>query len=248
MKTILAMLSITISYNLWSQQTIHFQGEAFNDKNEMVYREYHQLKMDEKGLAAQVTTYYTKPDSKEPFAQLVSIFDQNNSSLPRTLFIDERFGTREEVTFDNDGKTLIITQTEIKRDRTKESRLSVTSEMVHGQGYHNFILNNFDNFKAGNTRQVDFVVPSRMSSYKFELTALGVVNKEPELVGFQLDIKNWFLRMFADKIVVQYDAKSRKLMSYHGLTNIQDDKGQSQSLKVHFNYDLNEPLKVSQVK
>lgn len=246
MKTILVVLLGILSLQSFSQETIHFQGEARNDKGEMVYREYHELITNNAGLAAQVTTYYTKPDSKKPFAKLVSVFDQNNNSVPRTLYEDERFNHKEEVSFENNGQTMLIRQTDLKRDRSKESRLKVTEEMVHGQGYHNFILANFDTFKPGRTLELDFVVPSRMTSYTFELTALGVTKKNPDMVGYQLDIKNWFLRMFADKIVVEYDVQTRRLMSYTGLTNIQDDKGQSQTLAVTFNYDLNEPLKVGQ--
>jgi hypothetical protein len=248
MKIVILSFALILPIHLFAQQIIHFQGHALNDKEEMIYREYHELQTNDQGIATQVLTYYTKPDSKKPFAKLLSIFDQGNNSLPRTLFEDERFHTREEVLFENNGETMVIRQTDLKRDRSKESRIRVTQDMVHGQGYHNLIVSNFDTFKVGEKRELNFVVPSRMTAYRFELTALGTLRSEPDVVGFQLDIKNWLLRMFADKITVEYEKETKRLLTYIGLTNIQDDRGQSLSLTVRMNYDLNEPLKVSPVK
>lgn len=218
-----------------SERVVPFEGHAYTEDGKLAYIEQHILEQNEQGLAKKVTTRYFRPDGSGPFASLTSTFDGPMPSLPSTVFQDQRFKRQEIVNFDNNQETLVITHLDEVTERKKVERLRVTEQMVHSQGYHNLIVANFDRFKPGKTQVLDFVVPSRRAAYQFDLTFLGEL--ENKNIGLQLDIKNWFLRLFAEKIVVEYDPETKYLMRYTGLTNIPNDKGENQSLDIKMIYD-----------
>lgn len=233
--TSLLFLCLFIFPGLSWATTLSFKGEAKNDKGELVYIENHLITMNAQGLVDKVTTTYNRPSEDRPFAKLESWFDRGYQTIPRTRFQDFRNQTEEVVTFENNGQTLVITHKDLNRDRSRSQRTKVTENMVHGQGYHNLIVRDFSEFEQNPTRTLDFVVPSRQTSYRFGLTYLGV-DSESSLASFRLDISNWFLRLFADKIIVRYDPETKRLMSYEGLTNIQSDQGENQSLTITMIY------------
>jgi hypothetical protein len=238
LQVITALLTIPlIFFSVYAEasSTEIFHGRAQNDAGELVYLERHQIHLNEKGLVTHIQTTYTSPDQKEPFAQLDSWFDEN-LTVPRSKFVDQRTQLKEEVSFENNGQTLVIARTEGANGRTRTQRLRVTDAMVHGQGYHNLIVRDFEQFTSNPKRMLDFVVPSRQTSYRFDLSFLGLDESQAPWVAFRLDISNWFLRMFADKIVVHYDPQTRRLMRYEGLTNIQSDRGENQSLTIQMIY------------
>lgn len=185
-----------------------------------IYKENHEVEYDGP-LVKKVITTYTAPDGNE-IAKLTSIFN-GNSQLPNTEFVDRRNGYKEITTLK--GNEYHIT-TISPKGKKKEGSLDVENNLVCGQGYHNFIIANMDSFKVGEKRELRFIIPSMRDYFTFDLTFLGPLNKDnPDEVTFRLDITNWILKMFADKIQVTYSKKDKVLLRYEGLTNLKNDKG-----------------------
>lgn len=220
-------------------QTLSFTGRAILPNGDVSYLEKHEVHQTAEGRAEKVLTKYFKPDGVTEFASLESYFDSRHEFLPRTVFVDQRFNHKEEVFFENNEETLVIRHTDLKTKKVKEERMKITEAMVHGQGYHNLVVKNLPSLKPKEKMALDFVVPSRRAYYRFDLTYLGSgvgVSANSDWVALRLDITNWFLKMFADHISVEYDPKTKRLMTYSGLTNIQNDKGDSQSLLIKMEY------------
>lgn len=240
MKNIKIFIFVTLlvsSFNL-SARTEQFRGVARTSEGEIAYIEQHEIKYNDQGFVDTVVTRYMRPTGEgEIFARLESYFSEATKFVPKSIFTDFRFNHQEETIVSEDKKTLEIIHTDLDSKKTKSKKIEVTPQMVLGQGYHNYILNDFDVFKKGEKRVLDFVVPARLDYYRFDLTYVGLLKKEERRV-FRLDITNWVLKLFADKILVTYDDKSKRLMSYEGLTNIPDDNGKNQSLLITFEYDL----------
>lgn len=233
----LLLLSLTLLSHLALAKTEKFRGVARDDKGQIAYIEQHEILYAESGLVDKVITRYVRPNNEsEMFAKLESYFDQATNFVPRSVFTDFRFEHKEETKISDDKKKLEIIHTDLKTDKSKSKTLDISESMVMGQGYHNYILTNFEAFKKGEKRTLDFVVPARQDFYRFDLTYVGLLEKENRKV-FRLDITSWVLRLFADKILVTYDASNKRLMSYEGLTNITDDKGKNQSLTITMEYE-----------
>ena len=205
---------------LWAGPEV-FKGVAIEaESKSTIYKEDHQVEYNG-NLVKKVVTTYTAPDGKE-IARLTSIFN-GNPQLPNTEFIDKRTGIKEITTLKGDEYHITTISSKGKK---KEGSLDVKNNLVCGQGYHNFIIANMDSFKVGETRELRFIIPSMRDYFTFDLTYLGPLNKEkPDEVTFRLDITNWILKMFADKIQVTYSKKDKVLLRYEGLTNLKNDKG-----------------------
>lgn len=218
MKTII--LSSLISLSCFAGPT-HFLGKAMSSKDKShLYNEDHRVEYSG-DLVQKVVTTYSDPTGKE-IAKLVSTF-KGNHQLPDTEFYDKRNGIKEETKLVGSKYVIITTDT---KGKTKKGTLDVDSNLVCGQGYHNYIISNLDSFKVGEKRELKFIIPSMRDYFTFDLTYLGPIEKDrPDEVSFRLDITNWILSMFADKIQVTYSKKNKTLLRYEGLTNLKNQKG-----------------------
>lgn len=198
-----------------------FKGVALEAKSKKpIYHEDHKVEYIGK-LVNKVITTYTTPEGKQ-IAKLTSTFKEN-PQLPDTEFIDNRTGYKEITRLKGDEYHI---ETISPKGKKKNGSLSVKDNLVCGQGYHNFIISNMDTFKVGEKRELRFIIPSMRDYFTFDLTYLGPLNKEkPDEVTFRLDITNWILKMFADKIQVTYSKKDKILLRYEGLTNLKNDEG-----------------------
>ena len=228
-------LSLFYFSNVFGAQDYNkFVGTAKNDAGEIVYYEDHQVEHNDQGQIIRIQTRYLRPNKKkEIFARLESKF-LTSGFVPVSSFEDLRNGHQENTSLE-DGELFIIHSNSSTEKKSKKA-LELTSNMVMGQGYHNYIVSNLDDFEVDEKRVLDFVVPAKQTYYKFNLTYLGEKKENPDLVTLRLDITNWFLSLFASKIEVDYDPKSKRLMAYRGLTNIEDDDGDNQSLNITFQY------------
>ncbi len=218
--TLKTILSFLILFPLYAGPAV-FKGKAIEAKSgQPIYLEDHKVEYNGP-LVKKVITIYLSPDGKE-IARLTSIF-ADNSQLPNTEFIDKRTGYKEITTLKGDEYHI---KTISPKGKEKEGSLSVKNNLVCGQGYHNYIISNMDSFKLNETRELRFIIPSMRDYFTFDLTYLGPLNKEkPDEVSFRLDITNWIIKMFADKIQVTYSKKDKVLLRYEGLTNLKNDKG-----------------------
>lgn len=235
-KQLIIFVLIFSSFGL-SARTEQFRGVARDSKGETAYIEQHEIKYNDQGFVETVVTRYMRPKGDgEIFARLESYFSEGTKFVPKSIFTDFRFNHQEETIVSADKKTLEIVHTDLDSKKTKSKTVEISPQMVLGQGYHNYILNDFEKFNIGEKRTLDFVVPARLDYYRFDLTYVGLLKTEQRRV-FRLDITNWVLKLFADKILVTYDDKSKRLMTYEGLTNIPDDNGKNQSLVISMEYD-----------
>ncbi len=222
MKTLLqALLLITYSFSLFAR-TEFIQGEAKSRDGELKYKEQHIMTYEGDDLK-KVETQYFKP-SGENFASLTSEFN-SSPLLPDSLFKDLR-NNKSELT-KVEAKQYVVT-TNNGKDVIKTGKLDIESNLLCGQGYHNFIRANLNNFKKDEIREIKFVLPSRRDYFSFDLS---LIKEEGNIKTFKLAITNWVLKMFADSIEVDYDTKGN-LLAYRGLSNIQDENGDNMDVLI----------------
>ncbi len=200
-----------------------FTGKAIdNETGKVAYIEKHSVEYEGERVK-KVTTIYTDPSGNE-IGRLISEFKEN-FHLPNSQFIDKRTGYKEITELQEiGGEKRFHIKTISKRGKEKKRNLEIDDNLVCGQGYHNYIIENLDKFKVGEKRELKFILPSMRDYFTFDLTYLGALDKNnPDEVSLRLDITNFILRMFADKIQVTYSLKEKKLIKYVGLTNITND-------------------------
>ena len=202
-------------------------GVATNPKGEVVYIERHEVQKDASDLNQFIRVEYSTPDGVV-FATMTSDFS-NHKAVPNTVFEDKRFGSKTIMKV-SESKVRFEEYKNEKRLSKKEHKL--TDSMVASQGFDNFIkinseklLNQPVEFKFGVLEEKDFYT---LVGYKKATS--------DEQSEFGIKANSWLLRLFANELTVVYDAKTRRLKSFSGRSNILDASGKAQDVTIRYQW------------
>ena len=225
---LLLLLSLFISTASFAQEKLVMKGDAFNSKNKLVYVETHSYTKLPSGEITDINTKYHNPNGKL-IAEVVSDFSKD-PFVPDTIFNDYRFQEKQELTYNKDTKIITMKITDLKNNKSTSDTLKRTDNMVSGQGFHNYILKNFDKDKA----DIKFIVLPKMDYFSFYFQKEKA--KTEGIRKFALKISSWVLRALVKEIVVEYRESDKSLVLFDGLTNIDDDNRGSQVLRIQMSY------------
>jgi hypothetical protein len=211
-------------------KTETYSGEAFK-KGQLVYREKHQFTVGGDGKVISSKTEYLNPDGK-PIALLENRFAES-LNCPAHDFQDFRNGQKHGVRY-VDGKPVMYNQEKDKPEETKSlSEKEQKGRMVvGGQGLHYYLREHFSELNKKDI-PILFLIPGRLEGYKFELNFLRDTNG---VLDYEIEIDNFFLKLFAPKLDMVYERSSKRLLNYKGLSNLLDDKGKNQSVEIKYAY------------
>jgi len=102
-------------------------------------------------------------------------------------------------------------------------------------GFNNFIQTFWDSLQTGTKLSVNFAVPSKLDTYGFRVYRDGAttVNGRPA-VRVKCDIDNFIIRLFLDPITLTYDEEAKRLVSYEGISNISNEKGENYFVRITY--------------
>jgi hypothetical protein len=227
------MMIITLFFSIISAWSLELKGVAKSiDKKDVLYTELHQITKGENGLNKFIETKYIDQDGKT-FATMRTDFSKS-PVLPSISFEDTRFSLKEELSWDDDGKHVRLKIIDTKG--TQEKKFPVTDKMIAGQGFDNFIKSNYESMRK-NPLPIKFGVLSSMDFYSFKGYQKEKSSDKSDKFGISLT--NFVLRLFADELLVEYDPKTKQLLSYRGLSNIMTSSQKSQN--VHIDYEIVRP-------
>lgn len=196
------------------------------DGKTILYTERHEITLNSDGISQKIETSYLRPDGTL-FAKNVADFSKNKT-VPETQFEDLRFKKKEELTFLPDGKQILLKI--VKDGKPEEEKFTLTEKMVVGQGFDNFIKINFDKL-IKNQISISFGVLAKLDFFDFTAQARNVSSK---YVTFGINVSNLFLSFFVSELQVTYDRETKQLITYKGLSNLPDDRGNDQSVLIEY--------------
>lgn len=153
--------------------------------------------------------------------------------VPIFRFEDKRSGYVEGAEH-VDGDVRLFSR-EAKGDEVREKVISIPSPAVVDAGFNDFVQAHWDDMMAGKTMKMHFGVPSRLDYFRFRLYRVEeklVDGKQAVVVRCEVD--NMFLRWLVDPITLTYDEKSRRMVSYEGISNVSDEQGNSHLVRIVF--------------
>lgn len=173
-----------------------------------------------------------RDQANEVIATRVVDFSQN-SFLPDFQLEDKRTGYVEGSEMVNGGVRLFVRRN--KRELFEEKIISVEDPTVIDAGFNNFIQARWDSLMTGRKLYVNFGVPSRLDSYGFRVYKEGesTVNGRRSVI-VKCDIDNFIIRLFLDPIILTYDAETKRLVTYEGISNISNQKGENYFVKITY--------------
>jgi hypothetical protein len=221
MKKILYLL--LISFNVEAASIV---GKAYVN-NKLTYTEKHTASISSAGLFSKIETQYLD-ENDIVFARIVSDFSKNDF-VPDVLFEDERFKLLEKISLKD--KQLIIERT--TNGKNDNGALAIYPNSVLGQGFNNYIVTHFEKLLTS-FHEVHFIISPKKDQYRF---SIALKKLEVDTAIFKVVPQSLFLKAFVDPIYLTYDKKKKRLMTFVGLSNLDDSKGKSQQVKIDYTYD-----------
>jgi hypothetical protein len=206
-----------------------FTGKAVNPRGSLQYTERHFVKYENGSVSKSQTIYYDPSDRK--IGDLISDYTYG-PQFGSYDFRDIRAQYEDGAKVADDR--VQIFRKESPKDDVEAKYLKRKTDQIVGQGFHHFVANNLDAIAQGEVFHVRLVMPSRLDQFKFRIRKRKI---EGDTLYIRLDIDNWFLRMFAPHVDVEYDLQTRRLLRYEGISNLADASGKYRKVVIIYSYD-----------
>ena len=109
--------------------------------------------------------------------------------------------------------------------------------VVIDAGFDGFVREHWEELVSGGSREFQFPFAKRASLVELRIQPLACSYDTQTDQCFRLDLANWFLRMLVAPIELGYDAETRQLTRYRGLSNIGDGNGNGLVVDIRYDYD-----------
>ncbi|TYL46707.1 hypothetical protein [Marinomonas sp. IMCC 4694] len=204
-------------------------GSAYSIKTgSLVYRETHQPL--ENGF---YQVEYSEPEGQVFGSKMLNF--SMSAVTPNFLQVNERNGERTEVKAVQ-GKLEMIYQENSQSSPSKKS-VSLKSGMVVDAGFDAFIKQYWDALVSGKTLDVDYLVPSELTTFAFRFSRVTCLDETPlNAQCFSLSPISWVVKLAVDPLIVAYDSTSKRLLRFTGRANICDAQGKYESVDIQYRY------------
>ena len=204
-------------------------GKAYDQKEQKVlYHEVHRIVSDDRGFVVYLETKYLDSNLKE-FGSLRSDF-KKSSFVPNSVLNDSRLKRKETLTLVGDKAEIEVS---IDGKGAKKKSITVAENSVAGQGFNNFILKNFDDLMAAQDKKVEFIFVQILDYFNFTASRVGKSAYE-DIVSFKIAMSSFFMKAFAEPIMLKYDKKTKSLAEFRGLSNLNSDKNEKQNVVIKY--------------
>lgn len=216
-----------------AEQTRQFIGRATHaESGKWLYNEEHRQVLRE-GRWWGGTIRYVAPTG-ELLAEKTLDFSQDRFiPLARTVF--KSTGVEERIT-KIDAQS--VTMETLREGKTKTRQVDRSPVMAADSGFHAFIQSRLDELAAGSTLQLAFGVISQQATFKFRIRRIGLRTVGSQQQVLMVAEPDSLLRMLVGPLEMVYDAKTRDLLEYNGLSNL-DDPQTGKPPKVKIVYEFN---------
>ena len=205
-----------------------YRGEARDAAGRLIY--FEQDFIWDGG--ARRLTLYRCPDGR-PFARREDDARDGDPAAPDFALDDAQTGYREGVRRNADGTRSVYVRAD-RASHEKSALLPSARHLVIDAGFDAFVRGHFDALLSGAIVPVEFLVPSRLRAVGFEIKRIGdsAATARGE-VAFRLELGSWF-GFLLPHIDVRYDARTRVLRRYVGLSNLRDARGENLKVRIDF--------------
>jgi hypothetical protein len=228
---LIGFLVFGFELTVFANTTQKFYGKATRD-GKLIYTENHQAQFDKSGQIQSAKTEYLNPEGKL-IATLKSDFSKSITA-PSHDFEDLRFAHKHGIRYTDKGIEL-YSQEGSEKEQTKliSSKDKSDGLLVGCQGLGYYFRDHLDQIKNSKVVPILFLIPGSLDTYDFELVYKSI-DEKTGLEKMRINIKNWFLRLFAPHLDIEYDPKTKRMVSYKGLSNLYDDNKKQQNVDIQY--------------
>ncbi|GAA4857622.1 hypothetical protein [Luteimonas vadosa] len=223
----LATLVLVVCCGHASAALLSVRGDARDPASErLLYREEHLLR-EAGGAPQRRLVTYRCPDGTA-FARK-EVDYRGSAMAPAFGLVDARDGHREGLR--RSGTTVSVYSGD------KRARLDAggpDGRLVADAGFDVFLRHHWDDLLARRAVTLRFAVPAYTRDVAFKVHSLGAASIDGAPVqAFRLQLGG-LLSLVSPRIDVAYDARTRELRRYTGVTNIRSDAGKPLTARIDF--------------
>jgi hypothetical protein len=218
----------------------HYAGIAYAAAGgKPVYREEHWV-YQEGGAARRLVLYRCPQAPYAPFARKrVEVLPGGSPYAPDFDLLDARTGYREGVRQAGGARQVYVQ--EKAGAAMKTAALPARAGAVIDAGFDAYVRGHWDLLAGKGSATVPFLVPSRLDYLNLSLgggTAVQVDGRDALRLRMKLDA--WY-GFAAPSLDIFYSMPGRRLLRFHGISNIRDEAGNSQAVRIDFPADMQFP-------
>lgn len=211
-------------------ETQVYTGVASQD-GKKVYSEKHTVELQDNKVISSTTEY------SDPSGKVLGVLKNNygkSLNAPEHEMVDPIHKNNHGVRYDGDKLVMFNKDASSKEESEVLDKDDTKGKLVvGGQGLHYYLVSNLEEVIKKGKLDLKFLIPGRLDAYNFYLK---VNKKDEETVHFDIEIDNWFLKMFAPKLKLIYSRKNPRLIRYSGLSNITDSKKEMMNVDIEYKY------------
>lgn len=238
-KTALTILTCTLcismpeeteSKNPDAQQIRNLVSHAYDLKTgQYIYSEYH-AEYYEAGRHIHSIVEYRTPE--RILARKTITFGQNRTA-PNFRLEDLRSGYIEGAQAVPGGFKLYVRKD--SASPVKEKVVPIPAPAVIDGGFDYFVRDNFSRLAGGERMTIHFGSSFQQDFFRFDVYRTGEGEfKGRKAVFFNVEVTNFILKGLVDPIKLVYDASSKRLLSFSGVSNVNDETGRSYRARIDF--------------
>lgn len=225
---LLAAAFMTIAFENVHAEVMTRVGYAYDKQTgKLLYSETHR-EVNENGRVAMSTVTY-KDTAGRVFAEK-HIDYRKSLVMPDFHLINEENGHVEGAS--GTDERLKIHFRPVINAEVQEAYVESPRNGIIDAGFDRFIEQNWTSLVNGEVLDREFLIPSQLDFYTFEISKAK--EQPPGEFVFQLRVKSVLLQMFVPPVLVHYDARTRALLRYEGISNIRDEDGENFDVRIEF--------------
>lgn len=196
----------------------HLYSEAHCSNGDSLAREVIYRDADSRLLAHKLLNYQTGPTTPS--------YRQNNLYAGESIAVEVRQDSVAMTVTDSAGMS-----------KTVNASIDANLPLVIDAGFDAFVRDNWEELVSGQDKRFQFPFAGRESLVNLRIRPAPCSVDAGTNQCFLLELDNWALRLIVDPIELGYDAGSRRLVRYSGLSNIGDGKGEGQVVDIRYRYE-----------
>jgi hypothetical protein len=114
-----------------------------------------------------------------------------------------------------------------RKDRSsklEEKIIYIPEPVVVDGGFNQFLKANWSALENGETIKFYFAVPARLDYFTLRASRIDD-NSDKDEMKIRVEPDKTLIRLLADPIIVRYSKATKRILSYHGQSNISDENG-----------------------
>ncbi|MEO5979918.1 MAG: hypothetical protein ABIS36_24385 [Chryseolinea sp.] len=224
--TYIVLVSSLIAFAFAAASNVNsYNGYAY-EKGKKIYTESFTEKFVDGKQTEMVTLYYS--NDKKLIAKRTLDYTR---SLFTPDFITEDLRTGFMEGAEMKGKKVRLFFRKDKDSKLEEKTLEIPQPMIVDGGFNQYIKSNWDKLKDGKMLTFYFTVSNKLDYFKLRASKVRLTDKE---MSVRIEPDRSVIRWISSPIVVKYDVETRRIVSYEGKSNIQDENGSNPVIRLEY--------------